>query len=355
MLDNYTNRINFLSKLDKMGFLGEIRKLLFGVTSVSKSGADKVVTKGKEIGEDIVDKGSVVFEKGKDMAEDAYEKGKDMAGDAFVKGKDMAGDAFEKGKDIAGDVMEKAGDTLGSLKNKAKDMISDISDSPAVEKAGNFTEGVGEKVIKVGGELTEKAADLSETVGEKVLDVKDKLVDKAKELSGKANDKFEETYQKAKALEAEEALEPKGEFADTILDAGDSLLEDTDDFFSKAEKYADGNYSGKDKTAPVVEDPNTIQIGETTISLPEPDAKPKEMAKAAGFDDLDGDGNEVVDDAIIVEDSVITEATDVVEEVQALGAGMANQAQDAVQSEVNEKVEEMKDMMDKVLGDGEEE
>ena len=70
-----------------MGFLGEIRKLLFGVKSVSKSGAEKAVNYGKEVGEDIIEKGSQVYEKGKDMAEDAFES---------------------------------AGEKLGALKNKAK-------------------------------------------------------------------------------------------------------------------------------------------------------------------------------------------------------------------------------------------
>ncbi|MBK8370992.1 MAG: hypothetical protein IPL20_06375 [Saprospiraceae bacterium] len=43
-------------------------------------------------------------------------------------------------------------------------------------------------------------------------------------------------------MEAEEAMQPKKEFADETLDAGGSLLDNKDDFFNKASQYADGHY-----------------------------------------------------------------------------------------------------------------
>ena len=356
-----------------MGFLGEIRKLLFGVKSVSKSGAEKAVNAGKELGEDILDKGA---------------------------------QAYQKGKDIAEDVVDAAGDKLSTLKNKAKDMVADISDkvsenpkvekaadftenvgkkvmdtgSKAAEKAGDFTEKVGKKVMEVGGEAMEKAGDISEKVGEKVMEAKDKLMEKAREMSGKINEKFDETYEKAKALEAEEALEGDSEYADTPIDIDKSLLEDSDDFFAKAAKYADGDYKGtRDKTKvqdELVDKTGDITIGDTVISLPEGDTPKKELAKAAGFEDLDGDGNEVVDDAIlvldeleeVVEDKVddatdaakdikdevvdavsetVEKAEDTIQDKKEDVKDLASQALDHLSEDAKDKLDEMDDMMDK--------
>lgn len=263
-----------------MGFLGEFRKLLFGVKSVSKSGAKKVADKSKDIGEDILDTGQ---------------------------------DAFETGKEKLGDIGEKVVDGLGDLKEKAKDFTSDITESlsknETVKKAGDFTEKVGAEVIEKGGEMMEKAGEISEKVGEKVLKAKDRLMEEAEKVGEKLKDKYDETYEKALELEKEEALEGDSEFADTPLDAGGSLIEDTDDFFSRAEKFAKGDYTGKQDNVrvntPVELPKEDIEIikeeGDVTISkLPSPDKK--KLADAAGFKDLDGDGNELVDDAIIEEE-----------------------------------------------------
>lgn len=113
-------------------------------------------------------------------------------------------------------------------------------------------------------------------------------MEKAKEATDKLGEKLDETYEKAKAFEAEEALKPKGEFAEDTLTAGGSLLEGTDDFFSKADKFADGDYGA-------------FSEGKTTISKPDNiDITPKDPVVAAGFIDADGDGNEIIDDAVIV-------------------------------------------------------
>lgn len=356
----------FSSKIKNMGFLGEIRKLLFGVQSVSKSGAEKVAVKAEEIGEDILEKGA----------------------ETLSKGKEIAGDVVGKAGAKLGDLSESMGDKLADLKDKAKGILDDAGNSESAQKAGDFTEKVGKKVMEVGGEAAEKAADLSEKVGEKVLDAKDKIMEKASEIGEKLSDKYDETYEKAKALEAQEALEPKGEFADTPLDAGGSLLEGSDDFFAKAEKYAEGEYSDK----------STMKVGDTEIKLPEPDSQ-KELGKVAGMVDGDGDGNELVDDAIIIEDStddvMALEAPDAPEvvdvqaakgfdevpmitnvevnveekaidakdsiqdklseiasETKAAAGDMASQANDTIKDVTSQKLSEMEDMMDSM---GEEE
>ena len=91
---------------------------------------------------------------------------------------------------------------------------------------------------------------------------------------------------KADAWAKAEEAKPKKEFADETLTTGDSLLKDTDDFFSKADKFAAGDY-------------DSFSEGKITIQDKKVETTPKEVDKATNFDDLDGDGNEIIDDAII--------------------------------------------------------
>ena len=90
-------------------------------------------------------------------------------------------------------------------------------------------------------------------------------------------------------MAAEEAANPTTKYSEETLDTGGSLLDGSDDFFSKASKFADGDY-------------DSFSEGKIEISEDMTASSPKEIAKAAGFTDHDGDGNELIDDAIISEE-----------------------------------------------------
>jgi hypothetical protein len=136
----------------------------------------------------------------------------------------------------------------------------------------------------------DKAKTTSEKVGEKVLAAKDDLVKKAKEITDDLGDKLDKTIEKAEKWQAEEDAKPKEEFAKEDLKVSEkSLLDGKDDFFSKASEYADGDYDAFDDGSPKIV--NTEDLVEPL----------KKTGNAAGFDDLDGDGNEIIDDAIIEE------------------------------------------------------
>jgi hypothetical protein len=65
-----------------------------------------------------------------------------------------------------------------------------------------------------------------------------------------------------------------------------------DSFFDKAERYASGDYADEGTPA-----------GKDVTIRKDPDYKPKEnTGKVKGFDDLDGDGDEIIDDAILDDD-----------------------------------------------------
>jgi len=138
------------------------------------------------------------------------------------------------------------------------------------------------------------------------METKDNIVDKASDVMDDINTKIDETLDKAKAEEAAEAAAPPPDpFYKTIKESkDDSLLDGTDDFFAKAEKFADGDYEG-------------VQEGMITVDDTVHEVE-KDIAKAGGFTDHDGDGNELVDDAIVV-----------------------------AEDQTKEKVSEMSDMIDK--------
>ena len=62
-----------------MGILNDMKKLLFGAKSVAKSGANKVVEKGKEVGGDLKGKGEKVWKDAKDKAADLGEEVKERS------------------------------------------------------------------------------------------------------------------------------------------------------------------------------------------------------------------------------------------------------------------------------------
>lgn len=267
-----------------MGFLSEIKKLLFASKSVAKHQGEKGIEYGMEKGAEIASKGKDVLE---DVGGNILDKTTGLRDAVLEKSGDTLGSLKDTAGDTLGSLKDTAGDALGSLKDTASKTYDDLADNELVNKAGDFAENVGSKVIETGGDLLDKAGD-----------VKDDLVEKAKVVTDKMSDKLDETYEKAKAFEAEEALKPKGEFAEDTIDAGGSLLEGTDDFFSKADKYADGDYGA-------------FSEGKTTISKPDNLELPEKPAVvAAGFEDLDGDGDEIIDDAVVITEDVAEQVTE---------------------------------------------
>lgn len=287
-----------------MGFFSEIKKLLFVKKAVAKSGAEKAVDFGLEKGKDVVDKsadilkdtGDILVDKTSGLRDAVIEK----SGDVFDSLKDTASSTIETVTES--DLLNKAGGAVeglgekvvaagSGLVGKAKDVVGDVVDSDAVKGAAEFTENVGDKVLDTGEAFMEKAKEVSGPIGDKLGDIKDSVVERAQEVTGDLKEKLDETIVKAEAMAEEERLNPPKEFADDVVDAGGSLLGGTDDFFSKADQYADGDYGAFSE--------GKVKISEERIEI---DKSDKPEIKAAGFQDLDGDGDEIIDDALILED-----------------------------------------------------
>lgn len=126
--------------------------------------------------------------------------------------------------------------------------------------------------------------------GDNKMDTIRKTVsDKSAELKGKMDELLDDVEQKSGELDEIERKEK--ESASRPLEyRGKSLLDDKDDFFSKAEAYAEG------RPLP----PTGMEFSQ---SEEESGAKPTEdKRKVYGFEDLDKDGDELIDNAVIEEE-----------------------------------------------------
>ncbi|MEZ4962507.1 MAG: hypothetical protein R2830_21950 [Saprospiraceae bacterium] len=233
-----------------------------------------------------------------------------------------SGDALEKAGGIAEGVGKKVmesgsgiADKLGETAEKVGGTILDSS-GKAIGKAADFTENVGKKVMEKGsdladkfgetagdvgealfekgGEALEKAKGFASDLGSKITQAKDDLFAKAEAEAAKSGDTADSLIDKMKDLnqKLEDKISGNNEkFADKPLDTGGSEFAKHDSFWEKADKFAKGDYHMKGK-AP--------KPGEMTIKK-DPEYKAPEKGKVKGFDDHDGDGDELIDDAIVEE------------------------------------------------------
>lgn len=321
-----------------MGFLSSLKRLFFVSESVAKSTAKKATEATKDAGADIFEKGSDLFTKTKgnlgdnilDGAADFADKAKSAASGLGDKAKDIAGNVGEKLKEsemlnkaadftegvgkkvLDSDVVKGAGDLAENLggkildtgenlvnnaKNTAENVGKTILESDALKKAENLAENVGGTILGAGAGFTDRAKDLSQNLGETILDKGSSIADKAKAAINNPEESLDAIVERAKGLatDIEDHVKASG---GTISDKvgydelEKSTLEGTDDFFAKADKFAKGDYGAvKEGTIEIVDSQETIK----------PTEKKLFEGDIHGFDDADGDGDPLIDDAIIEE------------------------------------------------------
>jgi ElaB/YqjD/DUF883 family membrane-anchored ribosome-binding protein len=245
----------------------------------------------------------------KSKAVAAGDKIADTTGEALDTAGDFVEGVGKKVRDTGSNLAEKFGETAG----KVGGAILTQSDK-AMDKAAEFTEGVGKKVMESGGKLADKFSETAEDVGEvlfekggeavekakgfisdlgsKILKTKDDLVSKAEEEATKSGEGADSLIDKMKNLN--QKLEDKisgnnQKFADKPLDTGGSEFSKHESFWDKAEKFAKGDYHMKGEQSK----PGEMKIQQN------PDYKASDKGKVKGFDDKDGDGDELIDDAIV--------------------------------------------------------
>ena len=267
-----------------MGIVNDLKKIFFGASSVAKSAAETT-------GDFIKEEGGDILAKGKDIVSEAGKTVLDKTSELKDAVSDNSGGILDTAKEKMTDLADGISDNpmVQSAKEKLTDVADGLAENPLVQSAQEKAENLGRKILDTGGDAAEKGLEVSESVGEKLLEAKDRVAKNASEMKDQISEKMDETMKKAQAWEAEQANKPpKGEFAEKDLDAGGSLLDGTDDFFSKADKFGDGDY-------------NAVNEGKLTIEESPKDTS-KKLSDLAGFDDADGDGNPLIDDIDIIND-----------------------------------------------------
>lgn len=300
-----------------MPLFNDLKKIFFGAKSIAKHQAERGREVADEAGRELADQGGELLDLTKAAALNlaakapAYiAKGKEALsdlGDAVYK---ATHDTTTPTPNSSQDALEKIDEdiTFGKLnlsqekdapKSGSIDFEEDlqraetaISKEPtALGKAANATldsaaragNAAKDAASRVGDQLLDRAA----TAGARLKGKTDDFIDHANREAEKM--KLEESILKAKA--AAEQAEARARVFDgkEATKDDESTLSGTDSFFDRADRFARGDYhneGGKDMR--VQDDPNY---------------KPRKKSDLiAGFDDTDGDGDSLIDDAIIEEE-----------------------------------------------------
>lgn len=309
-----------------MGLFDDIKKAVWAAKSVGKNkvkeAGKNIQEASKEVNQEMKDFGEQMVQTGKDAVDAAKHLMEDVqksatSPDQEPKEKQAAESSEESNKKST---TQQVTEAIDQAVEKAKPYVDQAKKAaePYVEKAMDFTEEVGKEVMDKGGKVVEKAADVAENLGAKVLEFGDILKDQAKEVSEKLKEQGKSFYEKAqeearkekakedliqeavdkrKAEDHQRALDEMAKKAEQMNKTGNQALDNIkktpgldgfDDFFSKASRFADGDYHNTGK-----------QEEDITIDKTNKKDRPDQTGKLPGFKDNDGDGNELIDDAIV--------------------------------------------------------
>lgn len=336
-----------------MSLLGDLKRIFFGATSVAKHQSERAreaaQAKGEEIAEQARERAARLEADIEQTGQRVTEQAKDSFAEFSNRVREEAGHAAEKGQELK----DKAESWLGERLNKTTppppspsehstdpldefSLIDDDDLDPADPTADpdpiDFEAGIGDEssptkkdpsalaqagdellnqAARAGHDAKEKLKDVSEKVGEEVLKKGGALLDKAAaagaDLKGKATEKFGDLAQRAKEAAEQESLDDaiaKAKAAqeqaeararafdnkESERDTSGSTLSGTDSFFDRAERFAQGDYHDEGgKKMRIQEDPEYQKKDKTGGSL-------------HGFTDEDGDGDPLIDDAILDDD-----------------------------------------------------
>ncbi len=188
---------------------------------------------------------------------------------------------------------QKLEDTLESFKDKIDDVVKEEEEEVPKEPKKSAYDTISNYFDDFKGGLDELSP----------------AVDAAKEIASDAFEKGKTTAKKLwnqfdaytddleeKMRKREEAYQEKQKSKPLFHDTGDSLFKGSEGLFDKAKKFAD-KFAQQEK-----EEIERVE-GELTIIPPDPAKQKKKLPspdeKIYGFEDLDGDGDELIDDAIL--------------------------------------------------------
>ena len=329
-----------------MSIFGDLKRVFFGAKSVAKHQGGKAADALKEVGDSLADEGKDLLEDTKvaakefaNKAPDYFEQGKDALEDLTDKIWRDADAAVDKAKAMKDNASDAINSKLESLSPKPEPSTTDTfldedfeldlvaeADAPksgsvdfeegliesARTKAGEVLSNLDEKAsptldaaARAGLAAKDKLADVSEKVGKQVLEKGNDLLNRAAGVGAAAKGKFDDfvdhANDEAEKMRMEDAIRDAKEAAaqaeararafgdEATRDTSESILDGTDSFFDRADRFAKGDYHN-DPTKP------SVVPGKTDVP------KKPEGGIISGFLDSDGDGDSLIDDAIIEEE-----------------------------------------------------
>lgn len=290
--------LTFQENCESMSFLSEFRRLLLGAKSVAKSGAenasDKVADTAREAREDF----DAWLERVRRESGVQPPEGPSMPPppapdteppDTITRRMSETGDALrEKAEHLAEETGKRVLETGKKVEDQFLKPLGEQAASAGeklAKKAGEVAEKTGEKILEKGSDILDRAKDFLEKTSEKAGEEMGRIYDKAQEEAARHQAEKEALDAEIKARADKYRQEsPRGKDHKEALD--DSLLSGKDDFFEKADQFGKGNY----------------RHGMLDIEPGEKTERPPNTAPTAGFEDRDGDGDDIIDDAEIVDD-----------------------------------------------------
>lgn len=299
-----------------MSVFSDLKKIFFGAKAITKHQAERAKEAADEAGHELADQGSEVLDLAKQAAialaakaPGYLEKGKEALSDL---GDAVYRQAYDKPKpststDDALDAIDEEL-TFGKLDLRKEQAVPKagtidfedeliLEDPPAPKppsafakaadstldsaaRAGNTAKGVASKL---GNDMLDRAA----TAGAKLKDKTDAFIDHANREADKM--KLEEGIKEAKIAAAQAEARARAFDGKEGERTGESTLDGTDSFFDRADRFASGDYHNEGGKDMRVQD--------------DPDYVPRKKGDLiAGFIDGDGDGDSLIDDAIIEEE-----------------------------------------------------
>ena len=311
-----------------MPLFNDLKKIFFGAKSVAKHQGQRAADAAREAGEELSERAPEMLERGKDALSELGDRVWEEAGNLADKGRELrddASDALNERLRTTPPETERAGDIIDDTLGFDKLDLTPRTEAP---KSGSpaqpldFEDGLGDdapprepgeweqaannaldRAARTGLDLKDAAGAAAGRVGEVSERLGRELLDKGGEALDRAGDFVDHANRKAEKMRMDDAIADARAAADraeararafdgkeAARDTSDSTLSGTDSFFDRADRFAQGDYTnegGKDMT-----------IGQA------PEGKPRKPAGGLlpGFDDHDGDGDSLIDDAIIEEE-----------------------------------------------------
>lgn len=285
-----------------MGVFNELKKAFFGASSIAKHGAEKA----KESGKEASDRLAADLE---DMGEKIAQRTDEQMQKAQMKSEEIGGKILETTEHVGEEVLKRTSEFWEKTKKTAEDLSEDILEKTKKENPSTSSTNKNDMQTNTPDDLAndlineafEESSFDTTTSTEQSSTTSNPMHRQAAEQVEEQDSIFENLMNKAEDL-SDKLKDKVGDFdapRETKIgydNAKGSLLEGQDDFFARAQRFADGDYHNTGTEQP------KQKVGDFEIRRDPDYQKPKNEGTVKGFEDMDGDGDEIIDDAIILDD-----------------------------------------------------